>query len=1728
MAIKPKMIEEALKDPKQYELLTKSMQEAQDAAETAEKAALDPISQVEQWTNQLNENFREYSRGALTWYMKIFGAIGSLALVVSTGFAGLIVSMTSLAAMMNSAFMAKTFGGPLATSLKDSFGKFGGKVTGGLNKVWEKTGAKFGTGLSGLGDKLRGDFVNTRSGATTIGEGFGMDAPKWMGKKWGAMFTSLTGKVGAGLQTLGGKLTGIASGGPAAAAGLGVLIAAVATVGAAITGVISAFKAGAKAAEIFQVAQDEVTISQKLAAENAGFITGVFNFLTFGVFRKYLGPTGTWTTAIARFIDALGPLKYLIPGILLLDVLMLTFKVIWGVLKGLYLFIKNIFIGIWEGIKSAIEPIIEVWNYFREVLAKVLEPFSGAGKSLHELGGVVGIISKTFGFLGKAIGFVFQILGKLIGFILNIFVPVFKVLIDIFGYVGSAVVAVLQPLWIAFQAIFSTIQSILSWFGVGPKEPPTRELAGPSGEATTEEEKFYEQGTTKGSIFVHDIYAEKLLLAILKQLSGGSAAGEAAMASAAEKEAGAGAAAAGGGGFVGVAGEAAASDMMGTAANIITITLGVGAIVAALVPMAIALTAMVALAPLIPLAISGALILTALAGVVLGVATAIVFMGQLLSKLTGGVSGAIKTAIGVAALLAAAGYISLVVLNASPYIIAMNAVAPFLPAIYSGGLVLLALSGIILGLATAIVLMGGLASLITGGVGGAVKIAIGVAALIGAAGLIALMVLNASPYLIMMNLLWPVIPLIYQGSLVLLAMSGIVLGLALAIVAMGAIAALITGGIKGAITTAINVAGLIGAAGLIAVMVLASSGQLALLPALWPLIPLIYQGSLVLLALSGIVMGLALAIVLMGKMASSITGGIKGAIQTAINVAGLIGAAGLIALMVLASAGQIALMPALWPLMPAILLGSLALLALSAVILGLATAIVLMGQIAASITGGMKGAIQTAINVAGLIGAAGLIAVMTLAAAPLLASMAGLILLVPLVWIGGIALMALAGAVIAMTTGLIAISRGIMAAGGVDAKEAASVAEDVAALIKAAGDIAWNCLWAAPKIILMGLLLPLIPYIWFGGMVLLALTGAIVTLTTGIIAIARGIMATAGVDAETAAATAEGVAAVLEAAGSITWSLLKMAPLLAGMALLYPIAGFIASAMLTGAIVLVMLTAPVALFAAAMVSIGKMLVSLIPEDGADALIQGIHAIEEIVGSVINIMLTMKEKVGPLLSKKFVFFGPTELESLAGLSSVISDSFGAIYLMVGDIIKKMQGSEDQAGIKMEDMTETKDKLNQIAGIFDALGEMMQTMKEKIKPLVSHWPGFDSEIENLAELTPEFVKEGDAGTLEKMNLINGVLKGVTPMLDMLTTSVMPLLKGGWFSDAPIDTILKRKDDIQELFKSISVLIMEGFVKPLREYEFREEGTLDKLKQIPDIIKAIPPVVNSINEELKTLVEGWWSSDLEDAASVDFTGFAKVLRNVNEQILKPVQENIKGGADAAKDIKGIKDLVTNLPQIMDTINEVIPKVSGIKGFNIDEAAISGMKQLAELLGALREAAENVPSPESLDKLVRFLPRLPGHLDNIQAGLMKGASGARGAMGDLGPAGGGAPQVAIPLARAEAAAAVLEPGITAQPTSMADVGDKLQQKYAEVADAGRSVGGDTAAAELAAQTVLLTQAVFYLKQMATDEQAGATPSLGGADTETISSAPQSKLATGWPGGYNKNSNVSSREGRL
>jgi len=323
----------------------------------------------------------------------------------------------AISSMLSSVF-GKSLG--ILTTLTDIGGQFGGFA---FNSVLEYEK------LRGSLSKLSGDFGNFLQ--TGLGQRI----------------------VGFG-SSISSSLTGLSSSAFAASGSLAVAGVAVAGIAGVIGGFVQSARSGEKAAEIFNKSMEDVTTAEFYAAKGAGFVTGFFNTLTFGIFDYWIGASGTITKALAQF-------NKMIP---ILSALMMVFDAIGGAIYGIGSSIIDIIIAPLEIFYYILEPMGEVFNTIGSAISTSLGPLFGFSTKLSETGTIFTMFSNIFASFGKAFRGVFRAIGQTIGFLATVVVSVLNPAItlvgNIIGGVANVIGTVFKGVFDAFMGAFKVFEGI--------------------------------------------------------------------------------------------------------------------------------------------------------------------------------------------------------------------------------------------------------------------------------------------------------------------------------------------------------------------------------------------------------------------------------------------------------------------------------------------------------------------------------------------------------------------------------------------------------------------------------------------------------------------------------------------------------------------------------------------------------------------------------------------------------------------------------------------------------------------------------------------------------------------------------------------------------------------------------------------------------------------------------------------------------------------------------------------------------------------------------------------------------------------------------------------------------------------------------------------------------------------------------------------------------------------
>jgi hypothetical protein len=468
-------LQRGLLDPASAREFGAILQEVENEVMTQERANQDPVAKANLELKKVNEMLTQAVTRLYTAFASFELIMGAaVALMAAKAGMGLLSLPTGLLGR----------GGRMLGGL----GRGAGRMLGIGGRAGATVAAEAGTAAAGQVAGRAAGAAAGRAGGAVAGRAAGAAAPGLLGRA-GAGLAGMAGRAGAGLMGAGRAVGGVAmrAGGAVArvAGGVGsrVLgamgVKALAGAGAKVAGLalgasnpigwvvtlatalgggfVNAMEAASKATEIFNVRQEELTYTQKAAAKSAGFLTGILDFITFGIFSEYIGPTGTWTVALAKFFDKFWPLA------LLGDMLLKPFEVLWAVIKGIGLGIWEYWKGLWDGFNAVWEPINEAFQMFK---TEVLVPISGAFDEVFGAGAstfdIMQGISDALKWVGKQFGDFARWIGKGLGDAIRFLMPFIKTTAQ---WIAGFLVPALKGVFVFFKGLWQVLSGIFTLDG---------------------------------------------------------------------------------------------------------------------------------------------------------------------------------------------------------------------------------------------------------------------------------------------------------------------------------------------------------------------------------------------------------------------------------------------------------------------------------------------------------------------------------------------------------------------------------------------------------------------------------------------------------------------------------------------------------------------------------------------------------------------------------------------------------------------------------------------------------------------------------------------------------------------------------------------------------------------------------------------------------------------------------------------------------------------------------------------------------------------------------------------------------------------------------------------------------------------------------------------------------------------------------------------------------------
>jgi len=908
------------------------------------------------------------------------------------------------------------------------------------------------------------------------------------------------------------------------------------------------------------------------------------------------------------------------------------------------------------------------------------------------------------------------------------------------------------------------------------------------------------------------------------------------------------------------------------------------------------------------------------------------------------------------------------------------------------------------------------------------------------------------------------VPEIIKGGMALMILAPVIVFLA------AALNKLISGilGIMGvdagkAAKVAYDVAALIASTALISVAIIGALAGLTglglLLPTAWAYVGPMAAGAAALFILTPAIVVLASALVNMMKgILATREMDASTAAKTAYQVAGIIAAAGAIAVSVMAAMAGLAglgyLAAATTAAIPAMIGGAIALYALTPVVLSLASSIIEMaGSIAGSLLSSdeIKKVVE---GVSSILGGAAKIAL------SILASVAGLSILglffasamlaIPLMWLGTRAFNALINPIVGFIGAVKEASNKIGTT--INPAEAESMSKGIATILQSVGDITKNVASASTSLASM----PVYGGFWnwlIGSKISDRMwdgVRALKDLMAPIIAYVSAVKLFSGVvgrivDPREAKPMGEGVSSILQSCASITDSIFKSAEPLKKMSKYQGFFNWLRGKTVgdmvdSGVDALKNLSGPITRYVAAIKAFSSKVGGTLSPRMAAEMAVGVEDILCAVGGVSRIILKNKENLSGIKYKEWGWFGTNYVKQMNSgavalekmsepvlsyvavikrfskrlgrrlnprLAASMANGVAEIISGTGEVTKKVletreelskiktstgwgwfrkdyvkksregvkalkelsgpiieyvdtiKGFSSEVGRKLDvrqaasmargvaeilgasgDVTEkivaTKDKLVKVktsegfwlwaTNIPDAMNKGVKALGELKLPIIN----YVSSITDFSKEVGSKVKPQEAKAAVKgLQQVAGVVEVFSCVLNHLKDRINPLTKSGWFVDSPIEQMVKAKKEMDKFFPVLAQFINSMIQNVSSSFKNVGElkATVKNLSSISQIFQKVGETVAVIREKIVPITKsGWFSgSDVEaiKGAIPKFNGFfVSISKFITDGIVGPIS-NIDDGSklkESAKKLVGVSQLLKETSSSMSSLQSMI----------------------------------------------------------------------------------------------------------------------------------------------------------------------------------------------------------------
>ncbi len=493
-------------------------------------------------------------------------------------------------------------------------------------------------------------------------------------------------------------------------------------------------------------------------------------------------------------------------------------------------------------------------------------------------------------------------------------------------------------------------------------------------------------------------------------------------------------------------------------------------------------------------------------------------------------------------------------------------------------------------------------------------------------------------------------------------------------------------------------------------------------------------------------------------------------------------------------------------------------------------------------------------------------------------------------------------------------------------KDTKTVVEGFAAIMEAASSVASSVMSMIPKLNFLGgsflLVLAAWPNMMFAGLTLRAMIPPLAFFTSGVVAVAKAIGAR--LDPKKTEELVRGFAAIMESATSVADSIMKMSARMMAIGGGFLLALAMWPQMILAGTTLRVLAHPIAVFIGALAYVAKKIGERVNPKQAPELAKGISEIFNAVGTAMEQFNKTRDAILEFAGangffRTLLYTVPTMWLGVLTFNAIawpmtsyiksIVDFAGKVGRVVNPkmAVSMAKGIAELMGAVGDVQTEFNKMKDNLIGIAKSEG----IFKLFLYTLPMLWWGrkvFDMMAPALVKYTGSIVAFANmiAGTVSPtegkrlskyLTAISGVIEKTAKVMDDMVKKIAPMTQSGWFSDSPINTLMKGREQLMAFFPALV-----GFLSMIVNQVLSNFQNITALKTTAKAMYLISMIIGQTGDAIKIMGEkiqpftekGWWSGKsvidkLNQSRPQLYSFFIALVDLVNLGIVDPVMNKI-----------------------------------------------------------------------------------------------------------------------------------------------------------------------------------------------------------------------------------------------